>query len=76
MKDAIFILEKGTKKWRYNEFVILRVENQRWKMGKDNVFQTYESVYDVISELSKCFNLHSTFKVPDDLFQLAVVCSI
>ena len=72
---AIFVLEKGTNNWRYKEFVMLQVKDQRWKMGKKNKLQTYESIYEVIDELSVRFNLHSVFKVPDAVNDVPSKCN-
>jgi len=75
MNTATFVLEKGTNNWRYKEFVMLQVEDHRWKMGKKNKFQTYESLYEVIDELRVRFNLHSVFKVADGVDDVPSKCS-
>ena len=71
METTLFVLEEGTKNWRYKNFVVLEVKDDRWKMYYDDGFHKhesdYESMYYVIDELSKNFNILPVFKIPEDL---------
>ena len=75
MDNAVFVLEEGTKNWRYKDFIVREIEDHKWQINYRDVFQVYESSYDVVAYIYKHFNLNPVFRIPDYPEDLPSSCS-
>ena len=67
MQRATFVLDEGTNEWRYEKFCIRKVDDDCWELLFGTVLIRYESIYHLISTLSRHYNLDAVFKLPSNM---------
>ena len=75
MDNAVFVLEEGTNKWLYKNFMLYQIKDYRWEIQYDNVLHVCESIYDILNYFSKNFNLNPVFKLPEAVYNMPSSCS-